>query len=279
MHSVFKLNKLLLPLCGLYLCYSFNSWGEDRVQNAQAALPQMSCSKPLYLTFDTGHMEVAPLISEVLKKHNVRVTYFAAQEPTKIGDGSLGQAWAAWWKTEAANGNTFASHTYDHVYWRADLPDNRFIFQPSAGPFKGQKLNWGSTEYCEELKHSNDRLKELTGVQPLPLFRAPGGKTSKQLLKVAKSCGFEHVDWAPAGFLGDELSSKTYPNQMLLERSLKNIKSGDILMAHLGIWSREDPWAPTVLEPLIVGLKDKGFCFDTLTNHPAYKQWIKGSLN
>ena len=66
---------------------------------------------------------------------------------------------------------------------------------------------------------------------------------------------------------------------MLLERSLKNIKSGDILMAHLGIWSREDPWAPTVLEPLIVGLKDKGFCFDSLTNHPTYKQWIKNSLN
>jgi len=279
MHSVFKRHKLLIAFCCLHLGYTFNSWGQVTVLNSHAVQPHPSCSKPIYLTFDTGHMEVAPLISEVLKRHNVRVTYFAAQEPTKTGDGSLGEAWAAWWKTEAANGNTFASHTYDHVYWRADLPDNRFIFQPSAGPLKGQKLNWGQTEYCEELKRSNDRLKEITGVQPLPLFRAPGGKTSKQLLGIAKSCGFEHVDWAPAGFLGDELSSKNYPNQMLLERSLKNIKSGDILMAHLGIWSREDPWAPTVLEPLIVGLQDKGFCFDSLLNHPAYKHWIKSKLN
>ena len=30
-----------------------------------------------------------------------------------------------------------------------------------------------------------------------------------------------------------------------------------ILMAHLGIWSRQDPWAPAVLEPLIVGLKQR----------------------
>jgi peptidoglycan/xylan/chitin deacetylase (PgdA/CDA1 family) len=46
------------------------------------------------------------------------------------------------------------------------------------------------------------------------------------------------------------------------------------LMAHLGIWSRKDPWAPAVLEPLIVGLKERGFCFATLREHPAYKPWI-----
>jgi peptidoglycan/xylan/chitin deacetylase (PgdA/CDA1 family) len=29
-----------------------------------------------------------------------------------------------------------------------------------------------------------------------------------------------------------------------------------------------------VLEPLIVGLKAKGFCFQTLREHPTYKAWI-----
>ncbi len=264
-------SRLNLGVISFYcLCLSFlqtnSSWAQER--------PRALCSKPVYLTFDTGHMEVAPLISDILKKHNVRVTYFAAHEPTKTGDGTLGDTWASWWKEQAALGNTFASHTYDHVYWRGDLPDNRFIFQPSSGPLKGQKLNWGAKEYCEELKLANSRLKEITGVQPLPLFRAPGGKTSPQLIKVAKACGFQHVDWAPAGFLGDELNSKTYPNRLLLERALKNIKTGDILMAHLGIWSREDPWAPADLEPLITGLQEKGFCFDTLQNHPLYKNWL-----
>jgi hypothetical protein len=41
-------------------------------------------------------------------------------------------------------------------------------------------------------------------------------------------------------------------------------------MAHLGIWSRKQPWAPAVLEPLIVGLKAKGTCFATLLEHPQY---------
>ena len=52
------------------------------------------------------------------------------------------------------------------------------------------------------------------------------------------------------------------------------MRSGDILMAHLGIWSRKDPWAPAVLEPLIVGLQAKGFCFETLRSHPDYRAWI-----
>jgi hypothetical protein len=29
-----------------------------------------------------------------------------------------------------------------------------------------------------------------------------------------------------------------------------------------------------VLEPLIMGLKDKGFCFATLRDHPAYSAWV-----
>jgi peptidoglycan-N-acetylmuramic acid deacetylase len=43
-----------------------------------AAGAQSSCGKPVYLTLDTGHMAVAPLIADVLNRHNVRVTFFAA---------------------------------------------------------------------------------------------------------------------------------------------------------------------------------------------------------
>jgi hypothetical protein len=76
------------------------------------------------------------------------------------------------------------------------------------------------------------------------------------------------VGWSPAGFLGDELSSETHPNPVLLQRALKSVQPGDILLAHLGIWSRRDAWAPVVLEPLIVGLKARGLCFATLRDHP-----------
>ncbi|MEQ1658752.1 MAG: polysaccharide deacetylase family protein, partial [Hylemonella sp.] len=87
--------------------------------NGPATAP---CSKPVYLTFDTGHMGVADRIAEVLQRQQVRVTFFAADERTQVGDGSLGTHWAAWWRARAGEGHEFASHTLDHVYWRADVP-------------------------------------------------------------------------------------------------------------------------------------------------------------
>ena len=238
-----------------------------------SAAAENDCKKPLYLTFDTGHMEVAPLIAEVLQRQQVRATFFAAHEPTRQGDGTLGEYWSGWWRARGAEGHAFASHTWNHVYWRGDLGTvdaPAFRVRPSAGPRQGQEFTMAAQEYCEELAHAAARLQALTGQKPLPLFRAPGGKTSPQLLTSAKACGFTHVGWAPAGFLGDELPSEKFSNEALLRKALRNIRSGDILMAHLGIWSRKDAWAPAVLEPLIVGLKAQGFCFRTLREHPGY---------
>ena len=256
------------------------SWaqGQKDSKNGVTAASQGAC-KPIYLTLDTGHMDVAPLMADVLKKHNVKVTFFAANERTKTGDGSLGNTWAAWWKARAEEGHEFASHTFDHTYWRGDVAaasgGTQFKVRPSAGPQEGKEALWSAAQYCAELGKSSDRLLAITGVKPLPLFRAPGGKTSPALLTAAKACGYSHVGWAAAGFLGDELSSEKYPNDTLLKKALSDIKSGDILVAHLGIWSRKDPWAPTVLEPLVTGLQARGFCFKTLRSHPDYSGWIR----
>lgn len=233
-----------------------------------------TCDQPVYLTFDTGHMGVANLVADVLNRQQVKVTFFAANEKTKEGDGSLGDFWAPWWKARAAEGHEFASHTFDHTYWRGDLAGDRFRVKPSAGPNTGKTSTWTTAEYCAEIDRSSRRLQEITGKRPLPLYRAPGGKTSPKLLAAARSCGYQHVGWAPAGFLGDELPSESASNQALLQKALREIRPGDILLAHLGIWSRKDPWAPAVLEPLITGLKAKGFCFATLRDHPSYREWI-----
>lgn len=243
---------------------------------AAAGAAADGCAKPLYLTFDTGHMEVAPLVADVLARQQVKVTFFAANERTRAGDGSLGSHWAAWWRARAAEGHEFASHTWDHVYWRGDVSGAPpgFRVRASAGPEQGRESVWSAGRYCAEIGKAAQRLRELTGKPPLPLFRAPGGKTSPRLLAAAKACGYEHVGWSPAGFLGDELPSETSSNDALLRKALRDIRSGDILVAHLGIWSRRDPWAPAVLEPLVAGLKQKGFCFRTLREHPAYRDWI-----
>ena len=254
--------------------------GQNNPHKEAETAASVAC-KPVYLTLDTGHMEVAPLIADVLNKHQVKVTFFAANERTKNGDSSLGNSWAPWWKARAEEGHEFASHTFDHAYWRGDVAHAagslQFKIRPSAGPSEGKDFVWTAAQYCGEIGKASQRLQAITGVKPLPLFRAPGGKTSPALLAEAKACGYAHVGWASAGFLGDELPSDTYPNDALLKKALRDVRSGDILMAHLGIWSRKDPWAPTVLEPLIMGLQSRGFCFKTLRTHPDYAEWIQSS--
>ena len=261
-----------------------NSANATNATNSINATNGALCSQPLYLTFDTGHMGVAPFIAQVLNRQDVKVTFFVAHELTQEGDGTLGEHWRKWWQDRAAEGHSFASHTYDHVYWVSDEPhppghvegaDGPYFWvKPSAGAHKGQRMLWSTKAYCASIKQANDAIKSITLRAPLPLFRAPGGKTSKALLASTQACGYKHVGWSDAGFLGDELPSDRFPNDLLLKRALSKIKSGDILMAHLGIWSRTDPWATSVLEPLIVGLKEKGFCFKTLDHHPSFAPWI-----
>jgi peptidoglycan/xylan/chitin deacetylase (PgdA/CDA1 family) len=246
------------------------------LSHAQAQ-PDAGACKPVYLTFDTGHMGVAPLVAEVLNREQVRVTFFVANERTQQGDGSLGNFWAPWWRARGAEGHEFASHTYDHVYWRGDVRgiEPRFRIRPSSGALEGREFTWSAKQYCDQLDYAATRVGDFSGKKALPLFRAPGGKFSPRLLEAAKACGYQHVGWSPAGFLGDELPSDKYPNDKLLKKALREIRPGDILLAHLGIWSRSEPWAPAVLQPLIAGLKAQGFCFRTLRDHPTFKPWIQ----
>jgi len=235
-----------------------------------------TCEKKVYLTFNTGDMENAPLVADILQRHHVRASFFASNMRTQTGDGSLGNYWAPWWKARAAEGHQFASLTYDHVVWRADLPGTtpRYRVRLTSGAFEGREFTYDGGKYCEQIAHAAQRLSDFTGKKSLPLFRAPGGSISPGLLGAARACGYAHVGWAATGALGDELPSEKFSNDALLQQALRDIRSGDILLATLGVSSRKDPWAPAVLEPLIVGLRAQGFCFDTLRSHPGYKDWI-----
>lgn len=234
---------------------------------AALALPAAACDKPVYLTFDTGHMGVAPLVADVLKRQQVKVTFFLANERTLDGGSSLDERWAGWWRERATEGHAFGSHTWDHDVWQADA-GAALKFRPTMGPQAGRTRVLDAAAYCAELKRPAERFTAMTGQAMGRWFRAPGGKTSPALLAAARGCGWTHVGWSPAGFLGDELPSDRFPNDRLLKQALAAVKPGDILLAHLGIWSRQDPWAPAVLEPLIEGLKARGMCFATLREHP-----------
>ena len=226
---------------------------------AYAALASSpACQGTLYLTFDTGNMRHAELIAETLKKHQVKATFFVANEKTWQGGMSLDATWANYWQARVNEGHAFGSHTWRHGSFREDVGD-KVRYRLMDG--KVEVLD--AAAICQELRHADQRFQELTGRKLNALWRAPGGRTTPNTLHAATACGYQHMGWAAAGFLGDELPSDSYPNQALVQRALANLKDGDIVMAHLGIWSRKDPFAP-MFDGLISGLKAKGFCFATL---------------
>ena len=219
------------------------------------------CDKPIYLTFDTGNMAVAEHVATTLRKHQVQATFFLANEKTFRGDYALDDAWLPFWRSLIADGHSFGSHTFDHTYFVNNIASGQVQVKSQFGSQAGRVRQLDETGLCREIRRVDERFMTMTGQHLDALWRAPGGKTSSELMRMSTQCGFTHVGWSERGFLGDELPSERYPNKALLERALKQLRPGDIAMAHLGIWSRKDPWALTVLEPLIVGLKNRGYCF------------------
>ena len=222
------------------------------------------CNKTTYLTFDTGNMAVAEKVAEILKRQDVKATFFLSNEKTFRNDFALDDAWKTYWQERLKEGHHFGSHTYDHTYFVKDGPQGEVFVKSQFGPKAGTAVLYNEAAMCKEIRKVDIRFAELTG-QPLQkIWRAPGGKTSPNLIRMGDMCGYQHFGWAPTGFLGDELNSDKYPNSVLLDTASREIKDGDITMAHLGIWSRRDPWAPAVLEQLIINLKSRGFCFGVL---------------
>jgi peptidoglycan/xylan/chitin deacetylase (PgdA/CDA1 family) len=226
-----------------------------------------ACRGTLYLTLDTGHMGPAEQMAAVLKKHDVKATFFLANEKTLRGDTALDPAWASFWKARVEEGHAFGSHTWRHWYFRGDVGD-RVRYVP-WGAANGESLD--ATGVCTELRKSDEAFKAMTGRGFDAIWRAPGGKLTPNAEKFAAACGYRHVGWSPAGFSGDELPSDRYPSKALIERQLRAIRDGDILLWHLGIWSRKEPLYPH-FEALITGLKARGFCFARITEHPDYRR-------
>jgi peptidoglycan/xylan/chitin deacetylase (PgdA/CDA1 family) len=214
----------------------------------------------VYFTFDTGNMAQAEDIAATLNKHQVKATFFLANEKTLRGDYSLDASWKNYWKARADEGHAFGSHTWDHHYFRQDAAHGTVSYVSGAG--KQTLLN--ETGVCAELKKPDTAFKQLTGRNFDAIWRAPGGRTTPRTLAYATQCGYRHVAWAKAGFLGDELPSDTHPNDLLLSKALHDIRDGDILLMHLGVWSRKQPLAP-ILDPLITGLKARNVCFATVS--------------
>lgn len=241
----------------------------------KAARPAPQCKGNIYLTFDTGSQAQAALIAETLQKYHIKASFFLANEKTVNGDYSLDPAWAPYWKARLAEGHVIGSHTFDHDVLVRDGADGKLDTKPGFGASAGKVRSLSPEQYCEQIRRVDQRFTELTGSHLDPVWRAPAGRTSPRALAAARSCGYTHVGWSPAGFSGDELPSEKVSNASLLAKSLRELRAGDVVLIHMGIWSRKDAWAPANLEPLIKGLAQKGYCFATLRDHPDYSSSFK----
>lgn len=218
------------------------------------------CKGHIYLTLDTGNMAQAELIAQTLNDTGVKATFFIANEKTSRGDFALDAGWGDYWRARVAEGHRFGNHTWHHEYLRRDLNATQLL----AVGGSGRERRIDRRAFCGELAQVNAAFAELTGTKLDGLWRAPGGRTTQNAILWAASCGFPvHAGWNEAGFLGDELDSEKFPNERLRARAERDIRDGDVLMMHLGVWSRRTPFAP-MLKPLITQLKARGLCFATL---------------
>lgn len=228
---------------------------------------EAACANPVYLTIDPAAMDFAPRVADMLRRQQVRATFWVSNQRTQNGEGSLGNLWGSWWKQVGQQGHEFASQTYDHVYWRGDLPGYKptFRIKLGTGAMAGREFTYDPAKYCEQIEHAARRAEDFTGKKSLPLFHAPGGSTSSKLLASASACGYAHVGFSKAGLLGQGAN---------LKAALAGIRSGDMLLLDLNAPAKSEPWAMANLEPLLVGLKERGLCFATLRQHPAFQGWI-----
>ena len=227
-----------------------------------------TCKGVVYLTIDTGHMQPAEEMASILKKHDIKATFFLANEKTKRGDTSLDPSWTSFWKARADEGHAFGSHTWRHWIFRRDVGTDKVSYVP-AGEKSGETLDEAGV--CAELKKSETVFKAMTGRGFDGIWRAPGGKLTPNATRFAAACGYRHVPWSAAGFSGDELPSDKFPSEALIKTQISNIRDGDILLWHLGIWSRKDPLY-LHFDELISGLKAKGLCFARIPEHPQWKK-------
>jgi peptidoglycan/xylan/chitin deacetylase (PgdA/CDA1 family) len=214
----------------------------------------------LYLTIDTGWMSEADLLAEALRTRGIRATLFLADERTFRGDTCLADSWADFWRARVAEGHAFGSHTLRHWYFRGDPAPDRVTFQSYD---RRQTTTLDQPQMCAELRAPEARLRAMTGRGFDPIWRAPGGRTTPNALRFAAGCGFRHVGWTAAGFLGDELPSDRHPNDALVRRALATLRDGDILVLHWGIRSRVEKFGPAV-PGLLDQLLARGFRFATI---------------
>lgn len=153
--------------------------------------------KVVALTFDhSWGNKFTPSILDTLKANNTKVTFFIM--------GPWAQKYQDVAKRMAADGHEIASHGYRHQNY-GDMT-----------------REWVK----EDIEKSHALIKEITGVDA-KLIRPPNGHYNQQSLKVTEELGYKTIIWNI-----DSLDWKNPGRDVIIERVMKRLKPGGIILMH-----------------------------------------------
>lgn len=165
-------------------------------------------------------------ILEILKKHDVKVTFFMT--------GGWVDAYPDDVKMILAEGHDLGNHSQNHKNM-SQLSD-------------AEKEN--------ELMTVHNKVKGLTGYDMF-LFRPPYGDYDAAVVKTARKCGYHTVQWDV-----DSLDWKDYGAESIVKMVTqhKHLGNGSIILCHNGA-----RYTAEALDTLITSLKNAGYRFVPLS--------------
>lgn len=192
--------------------------------------------KVIYLTFDDGPGKYTEQILDILKKYNIKATFFVTNQFS---------SYVPIIKREADEGHVVAVHSYTHDWSIYNSVDN----------------------YLNDFNKMNDVIETYTGKRS-KIFRFPGGSSNTiskrrskgimtKLTSLMTNEGYVYFDWnVDSGDAAGADETKEYNNFI---NGIKNRKSSVVLMHDIKTSTLNS------LEKCITYALDKGYSFSTLS--------------
>jgi peptidoglycan/xylan/chitin deacetylase (PgdA/CDA1 family) len=179
-----------------------------------------SSSKVIALSFDDGPDPVwTPRIMEVLRRYNVKATFFCIGDKVNKHPQLVKQL-----KDE---GHFIGNHTYYHT---------------SFFPLLSRK------KMVAELQRCDEAIKNAIGEQAT-LFRPPFGVTNPIIAASVRKLGYKVVGWSIRSF--DTVKSE---REVVLRRILKKTHAGGVILMHDNLENSD--W---LVEQVVVNLHSQGY--------------------
>ncbi|UPQ79916.1 polysaccharide deacetylase family protein [Flavobacterium azooxidireducens] len=193
-----------------------------------------STTKEIALTFDDGPHEMTEKVLDLLKKFNVKATFFCIGKQIENNPELF--------KRIISDGHLIGNHSYSH--------------SENFGFFSSQKV-------VDEITKTNKLVEQLSGIK-MNFFRPPFGVTNPMISKAVSETKHLVVGWNIRS-----LDTVYEDENTIFERVKNKIKPGGIILLH-----DTSQKSVNVLERLLLFLKSENYSIvavDELLNLSAYE--------